>query len=112
VEAGREQLVLVQEVRGEQLDGPRLRELAQEIQQLIGKEFHVPAGNVLLVRPGTVRRTTSGKVQRTLMRRQFLAGEVYGEYEVFEPAVRALVRAGDVLLGEGLLQSAAGGGAW
>ncbi|MEU6281736.1 fatty acyl-AMP ligase [Streptomyces sp. NPDC047028] len=112
VEAGREQLVLVQEVRGEQLDGPRLRELAQRIQELIGKEFHVPAGNVLLVRPGTVRRTTSGKVQRTLMRREFLAGEVHGEYEVFDPAVRALARAGDVLLGEGLLQSTAGGGAW
>ncbi|MEU6479300.1 fatty acyl-AMP ligase [Streptomyces sp. NPDC047017] len=112
VEAGREQLVLVQEVRGGQLDGPRLRELAQHIQQLIGKDFHVPAGNVLLVRPGTVRRTTSGKVQRTLMRKEFLAGEVHGEYEVFDPAVRALVRPDDVLLGQGLLQSAAGGGAW
>ncbi|MET8450823.1 fatty acyl-AMP ligase [Streptomyces sp. NPDC005209] len=112
VEAGREQLVLVQEVRGEQLEEAQLRELAQCIQALVGKEFHVPAGNVLLVRPGTVRRTTSGKVQRTLMRREFLAGEVHGEYEVFDPAVRALVRAGDVLLGQGLLQSAGGGGAW
>lgn len=112
VEAGREQLVLVQEVRGGQLEGPQLRELAQRIQALVGKDFHVPAGNVLLVRPGTVRRTTSGKVQRTLMRREFLAGELHGEYEVLDPAVRSLVRAGDVLLGEGLLQSTAGGGAW
>ncbi|MFE0515745.1 fatty acyl-AMP ligase [Streptomyces sp. NPDC058964] len=112
VEAGREQLVLVQEVRGEQLEAPQLRELAQRIQALVGKDFHVPAGNVLLVRPGTVRRTTSGKVQRTLMRREFLTGELHGEYEVLDPAVRALVRAGDVLLDEGLLQSTAGGGAW
>ncbi|MGW3150089.1 fatty acyl-AMP ligase [Streptomyces sp. NPDC001177] len=112
VEAGREQLVLVQEVRCEQLEGPQLRELAQRIQALVGKDFHVPAGNVLLVRRGTVRRTTSGKVQRTLMRREFLAGELHGEYEVLDPAVRSLVRAGDVLLGEGLLQSTAGGGAW
>ncbi|MFJ3232158.1 fatty acyl-AMP ligase [Streptomyces sp. NPDC086787] len=112
VEAGREQLVLVQEVRGEQLEGPQLRELAQRIQALVGKDFHVPAGSVLLVRPGTVRRTTSGKVQRTLMRKEFLAGELHGEYEVLDPAVRALVRAGDILLEDGLLQSTTGGGAW
>lgn len=114
VEAGREQLVVVQEVRHDG-DPRELRALAQRVQAMIGKEFNVPAGTVLLVRPGTVRRTTSGKVQRTLMRELFLAGEVRGAYEVLDPAVRAVARARDTLLGEDLLQpapAAPGGRPW
>jgi acyl-CoA synthetase (AMP-forming)/AMP-acid ligase II len=103
VSAGREQLVLVQEVRGGQEDPESLRELAELVRAAIREEFDVPAANVLLVRRGTVRRTTSGKVQRTLMRGEFLAGRVYGEYEVLDPDIRALVRPGDVLLGSDLL---------
>jgi acyl-CoA synthetase (AMP-forming)/AMP-acid ligase II len=112
VEAGREQLVLVQEVRTAQLDPARLGDLADAIRRAVREEFDVPAANVLLVRPGGVRRTTSGKVQRTLMRGEFLAGRVYGEYEVLDPDVRALVRPADLLLGQDLLDSAAGGAAW
>jgi acyl-CoA synthetase (AMP-forming)/AMP-acid ligase II len=110
VEAGREQLVVVQEVKGDVRNTENLRALAQEIQKMIGKEFNVPAGNVLLVRPGAVRRTTSGKVQRTLMRKLFLEGELRGEYEVLDPAVRAVARAKDTLLGEDLLQPEPAGG--
>lgn len=103
VEAGREQLVLVQEVKGAGADPATLRTLAQGIQSLIGREFSIPAGNVLLVLPGTVRRTTSGKVQRTLMRRLFLDGAVRGEYEVLTAEVHDLVRSRAALLGEDLL---------
>ncbi|MCX4750329.1 fatty acyl-AMP ligase [Kitasatospora sp. NBC_01287] len=114
VEADREQLVLVQEVRGAGADPQALRTLAHAIQALIGREFSIPAGNVLLVPPGTVRRTTSGKVQRTTMRRLFLAGALQGEYEVLTPQVHELVRSRAVELGDDLLPplTAEGARAW
>ncbi|MEU6234604.1 fatty acyl-AMP ligase [Kitasatospora sp. NPDC047058] len=104
-QAGREQLVVVQEVKGlgPDTDAAGLRGLAQRIQALLGRDFNIPAGNVLLVPPGTVRRTTSGKVQRTLMRRLFLDGELRGDYEVLDPVMRALVRGCDDLPGAELL---------
>ncbi|MFJ3090596.1 fatty acyl-AMP ligase [Streptomyces sp. NPDC086838] len=113
VDAGREHLVLVQEVRGV-ADSTELRTVAQKIQALIGQEFEIPAGNILLVRPGAVRRTSSGKVQRTLMRKLFLDGVVRGEYEVLTPDVWALARAEDVLFGGDLLrpEGADGGRRW
>ncbi|MHC0430217.1 fatty acyl-AMP ligase [Streptomyces sp. O3] len=107
VHAEREQLVLVHEVRAPHADWERLRSLARRIQSLIGQEFEVPAGNVVLVRPGTLRRTTSGKIQRTLMRKLFLGGELSSLYEVLDPAVRALVRPQQARLGDELLGAGA-----
>ncbi|MGW6704444.1 fatty acyl-AMP ligase [Streptomyces sp. NPDC054956] len=108
VDAEREQLVVLQEVRDQDTDWEQLRVLARRVQSLIGQDFEVPGGNVLLVRPGTVRRTTSGKIQRTLMRRLFLAGEIAGVYEVLDPAVRSLIRPWNTLLGNDLLQPVGG----
>ncbi|MGW0085201.1 fatty acyl-AMP ligase [Streptomyces sp. NPDC003393] len=90
VETDREHLVVVQEVRISAVDGD-LRSLATTIQSHIGQQLNVPAGNVLLVRPGTIRKTTSGKIQRTLMRKLFLQGALTPLYEVLEPAVRQIV---------------------
>lgn len=89
-EAG-EHLVVVQEVRAAAVPDGDLRAVATAAQLQIGRQFAVSAGNVVLVRPGTVRRTTSGKVQRTLMRRLFLEGALVPLYEVLEPPVRELV---------------------
>ncbi|GAA3233873.1 hypothetical protein GCM10020256_50320 [Streptomyces thermocoprophilus] len=75
VETDREHLVVVQEVRPSAVTTD-LRTLATGVQALIGREFNIPAGNVLLVRPGTIRKTTSGKIQRTLMRQLFLKGGI------------------------------------
>ncbi|GGY05512.1 fatty acyl-AMP ligase [Streptomyces hiroshimensis] len=90
VDSDREHLVVVQEVRASALSTD-LRTVATAVQALLGKEFNIPAGNVLLVRPGTVRKTTSGKIRRTLMRKLFLDGALTPLYEVLEPAVRELV---------------------
>ncbi|MDN3022227.1 fatty acyl-AMP ligase [Streptomyces sp. S.PB5] len=89
--AAGEHLVVVQEVRAAAVPDGDLRAVATAVQLQIGRQFSVAAGNVVLVRPGTVRRTTSGKVQRTLMRRLFLEGALVPLYEVLEPAVRELV---------------------
>ncbi|QNS06057.1 fatty acyl-AMP ligase [Streptomyces xanthii] len=88
--ADREHLVVVQEVRASSV-ATDLRTLATGVQAFIGREFNIPAGNVLLVRPGTIRKTTSGKIQRTLMKQLFLKGQITPLYEVLEPAVRELV---------------------
>ncbi|MYZ37989.1 MULTISPECIES: fatty acyl-AMP ligase [unclassified Streptomyces] len=90
VETDREHLVAVQEVRPGSVSTD-LRTVASGVQSFISKEFSIPAGNILLVRPGTVRKTTSGKIQRTLMRELFLEGKITTLYEVLEPAVRELV---------------------
>lgn len=108
VDAGREQLVVLQEVREQDTDWEQLRILARRVQTLVGQDFEVPGGNVLLVRPGTVRRTTSGKVRRTLMRELFLAGELAGVYEVLDPDVRGLIRPWNTVLGNDLLQPVGG----
>ncbi|MEV0172426.1 fatty acyl-AMP ligase [Streptomyces sp. NPDC050803] len=86
-----EHLVVVQEVRAAAAPDGDLRAVATAAQLLIGRQFQVAAGNVVLVRPGTVRRTTSGKVQRALMRRLFLDGALVPLYEVLQPPVRELV---------------------
>ncbi|MDX3579870.1 fatty acyl-AMP ligase [Streptomyces sp. FL07-04A] len=92
VGADREQLVVVQEVRAPHADEGRLHALACRMQALIGRDFDVPVGNVVLVRPGALRRTTSGKTQRTLMRRLFLEDRLSPLFEVLDPEVENLVR--------------------
>ncbi|MFM9589539.1 fatty acyl-AMP ligase [Streptomyces scabiei] len=89
---GQEHLVVIHEIRAAAA-GADLKDVATQIQRHIGMEFAVPAGNVLLVRPGTVRRTTSGKIQRTLMRKLFLQGTVTALHSVLDPSVRTLVEA-------------------
>ncbi|GLX54182.1 polyketide synthase [Streptomyces hygroscopicus subsp. hygroscopicus] len=90
VDTDHEQLVAVQEVRPGAVSTD-LPTLASAVQRFISGEFAVPAGNVVLVRPGTVRKTTSGKIQRTLMRRLFLEGRITALHEVLDPAVRDLI---------------------
>lgn len=72
---GDELLVAVHEIRshwGEQ----RLREIAAGMKQTLVREFGVPVGAVVLVRPGAVRRTTSGKIERAATRELYLTGEL------------------------------------
>jgi acyl-CoA synthetase (AMP-forming)/AMP-acid ligase II len=72
----RERVVVVQELRtrsGYDLD---LAALATQVERCLTDEFDVRVGGVLLVRPGTVRRTTSGKVERSAMRELFLRGRI------------------------------------
>jgi acyl-CoA synthetase (AMP-forming)/AMP-acid ligase II len=89
VAAPDERIVLIHEVDprtpAEDLPG-----VATDVLRRLGTSFGVPARNVLLVRRGTVRRTTSGKVQRRAMREQFLAGAVEALHTQLDPDVRRL----------------------
>ncbi|MFH8623360.1 fatty acyl-AMP ligase [Streptomyces vietnamensis] len=110
---GREQLVLVQELKdtdGDRDDETGRRALVRRIQETVGAEFNVPLANVLLVPAGTVRRTTSGKIQRSLMRALFVEGTLRARHEVLDPAVEALVRFRGTALGDDLLSPEPAGG--
>ncbi|MEU7425649.1 fatty acyl-AMP ligase [Streptomyces sp. NPDC048362] len=112
--AGREQLVVVQEARADLADTARVNALVRRVQEAVGAECNVPLANLLLVRPGTVPRTTSGKVRRAETRRLFLAGELASAHRVLEPALDERLRARHTALGEDLLapEPAGGGGRW
>ncbi|WUH90926.1 fatty acyl-AMP ligase [Streptomyces sp. NBC_00433] len=69
VDDGEEHLVLVQEFRRSAAQDPAA--LCAEVRARVRQEFQASC-SVVLVRPATVRKTTSGKIQRTLMRRLLL----------------------------------------
>jgi acyl-CoA synthetase (AMP-forming)/AMP-acid ligase II len=74
--AEREEIVAIQEVHGAGWSPRQLADLADRVRGCLHGEFGAEPGRVLLVRPGTVRRTTSGKVRRSLMREMYLRGEL------------------------------------
>jgi hypothetical protein len=101
VESDRDHVVVVQEVRTGSGFEAELASLSAAVRMCVSKEFEVAAENVLLVRPGTVRRTTSGKLQRTAMRQLFLDGRIQPLHEVLHPEVRELVSVGAPSAGQG-----------
>lgn len=88
-----ERVVLVHEVSrnvsAEQLPGVA-RAVASALTAAVGS----PLRNLLLVRRGTVPRTTSGKIQRTAARERFLSGQFTALYSELEPAVLTLTSGG------------------
>ncbi|HZU56476.1 MAG TPA: fatty acyl-AMP ligase [Actinocrinis sp.] len=93
VESDREHVVLVQEVRTGAAGGEGdLADLATAVRERVSAEFAVQASGVVLVRPGTVRRTTSGKLARTAVRALFLEDRLEPLHELIDPKVRQLVR--------------------
>lgn len=93
VEPDRSHVVVVQEVRTGSRYDLDLPALNLAVRRCVAKEFEVMAGSVLLVRPGTVRRTTSGKLERSAMRKLFLTGRLQALHQVVEPAVASLLAA-------------------
>ena len=91
-----ERVVVVQELRAGSRYDIDLAALTSSIGAALTEEYDVRAGAVLLVRPGTVRRTTSGKVERAAMRRQFLQGELRPLHQQIEPEVQQLLPVGSM----------------
>lgn len=77
----REEIVAIQEVHGVLWSPSQLAGLADRVRDCLHGEFGAEPGRVVLVRPGTVRRTTSGKVRRSLMRDLYLRGELRPLYD-------------------------------
>lgn len=95
----REHLVVVQELRPRTRYGTDLAALTEAVQDSLGAEHGVHADGVLIVRPGTVRRTTSGKVERATMRGLFLSGALVPLHARLVPEVQILVAEGNATRG-------------
>lgn len=91
---GREQAVLIQEIRTSGAYDLDLAALAASVHETVAKEFEIAVAGVLLVRPGTVRRTTSGKVQRSAMRKLFMRGAIEPLHALVVPEMRRMVKSG------------------
>jgi amino acid adenylation domain-containing protein len=74
-----EQLVLVQEVEFRQT--PDVDEVSGAIRQAIAEVYEVQTYAIILIKAGTISKTSSGKIQRRACRSAFLSGtlEVLGE---------------------------------
>ncbi|MBD2355237.1 amino acid adenylation domain-containing protein [Tolypothrix sp. FACHB-123] len=69
-----EKLVIVQEL--EFRAKPNLAEVVNAIRQAVTEEHEVQVYTVVLIKPGSIPKTSSGKIQRRATRVQFLAGEL------------------------------------
>jgi fatty-acyl-CoA synthase len=69
---GREALVVVAEARGTDASADVRSQVAARVREVVG----TPAEEVVLVRPGTLPKTSSGKLQRTLCRERYLSEQL------------------------------------
>jgi acyl-CoA synthetase (AMP-forming)/AMP-acid ligase II len=70
----KEQLVVVQEVERIFRRQIAIEEIIASIREAITREHEIAAREIVLIRTGTLPKTTSGKIQRRLTRQMFLAG--------------------------------------
>jgi acyl-CoA synthetase (AMP-forming)/AMP-acid ligase II len=71
-----EHLVVVQEVERTSRQQFAAGEIIAAIREAITREHEIAAREIVLIRTGTLPKTTSGKIQRDLARRMFLAGSL------------------------------------
>jgi acyl-CoA synthetase (AMP-forming)/AMP-acid ligase II len=65
---GHEMLVIVHEVERAQRHHLDIDEVLGAIREAVVNEYEIAVGEIVLVRPGALPKTTSGKVQRNLTR--------------------------------------------
>ncbi|HSS52737.1 MAG TPA: amino acid adenylation domain-containing protein, partial [Thermoanaerobaculia bacterium] len=71
---GEERLVIALEAQRRRRNG--FEEVAEAVRRAVAAEHEVMVWEVVLLRAGTLPKTSSGKVQRGLSRRQYLAGDL------------------------------------
>jgi fatty-acyl-CoA synthase len=76
---GRESLVVVAETRAE---GAELASLRHEVAERVVDTVGAPARNIVLVAPGTLPKTSSGKLQRSLCKRRYREGQLTPQPQV------------------------------
>jgi fatty-acyl-CoA synthase len=76
VSKGAEGEVAVLVVESGERDPVKQRALAREVKVRVGRTLGLPLADLVLVRRGQIPKTTSGKVQRNLLRARYLRGEI------------------------------------
>ncbi|MGH9695409.1 MAG: AMP-binding protein, partial [Bryobacteraceae bacterium] len=71
-EQGEETLVIVQEIERTERNRINLDEMTGLIRESVADEHELFARHIALIRPGTLPKTTSGKIQRSLTRKLWL----------------------------------------
>ncbi|MEV7025834.1 fatty acyl-AMP ligase [Kitasatospora sp. NPDC093558] len=87
-----EEIVAMHEIRRAPTDPDELGELTRRLRGELAARVGVRIPNLVLLRPGQVRKTTSGKVQRSLMRELFMTAALEPVYEDLAPATAARYR--------------------
>lgn len=75
-EQGEERLVMVQEVERTQMRRVSIDEIEGAIREAVATEHELAIHQIVLIRPGNLPKTTSGKIQRGLARTLFLGGRL------------------------------------
>src|SRR5262249_24745817 len=90
---GEEKLVVVQEI--ENPERWNLAEIFDAVSQAIADQHELHAHAVVLIKPGTIPKTTSGKIQRHACRKRYLDGRLHevGRSTPQEPIVEAAAEA-------------------
>jgi acyl-CoA synthetase (AMP-forming)/AMP-acid ligase II/acyl carrier protein len=69
---GIEQLVLVQEIERSYLNNPPVEEIATVVRQAIAAEYDLHLQTLVLIKPASLPKTSSGKIKRVACRADFL----------------------------------------
>jgi acyl-CoA synthetase (AMP-forming)/AMP-acid ligase II len=75
-ENGEETLVVVQEIERTERRKVDLEELQALIREAVADQHELFARHIALIRPGTLPKTTSGKIQHALARQLWLEGRL------------------------------------
>ena len=77
-------IVLVNEIARQYLREPPVAAIAAQVRAAVSREHGLQVAAVVLIKPGAIPKTSSGKIQRALCRARFLAGAlpVVGEDRV------------------------------
>ncbi|MBS0558859.1 MAG: fatty acyl-AMP ligase [Proteobacteria bacterium] len=67
-------IVLVNEIARQYLREPPVAEIAARVRAAVSREHGLQVAAVVLIKPGAIPKTSSGKIQRGLCRTRFLAG--------------------------------------
>ena len=101
-EAGKEQLVIVQEVTRQHRQ-PDVNEVAAAVRQAVAEKHDLQVFAIVLVKPMSIPKTSSGKIQRRACKNAFLEGtlEIVGEWRGSLSALSSLATPSGGGRGEG-----------
>jgi natural product biosynthesis luciferase-like monooxygenase protein len=93
MQQGEEAVVVVQEISRHAPDELDLSSLSQQIRQVIAADFNLSLLDVVLIKPGQLPKTSSGKIQRTKCAELYLNGE-WTELALVPLRSKAVLRSG------------------